>query len=333
MSPPEAATTFLTTVFAGAPAGTALVLSSPREHWRAHVVASDDPHTAARIALRLGADVFIGVGLQDAAAARARTGRGRTADVVALTAVTCDLDIAKADAKKRYLPTRAAARRFLTKLPIRPTVTIFTGGGYHSWWCFKEVLVFDTAAACTWAERLVWRWHGFLRLRLGSYALDSTHDLARVLRVPGTVNRKYKTLVVLEDAGGPRVDPGELEDVCINVPDVEHPSRLGALSLPFALDPDGEPPFRKFGSLCRSSPLFAQLWRREIAPKDRSQSGFDYRLATLAAAEGWTDDELVRLLIAHRRAAGKPPKHTSYYARTLAAARTAAEASRGRAAR
>lgn len=133
--------------------------------------------------------------------------------------------------------------------------------------------------------------------------------------------------VVLEDAGGPRIDPGELEDICINVPDVEHPSRAAASSLPFALDRDAQPPFGRFAALCRASPLFAQLWRREITPKDRSQSGFDFRLATLAARAGWTDNEIVGLLIAHRRAGGGRPKlRPDYYAQTLTQARAAAQA-------
>jgi hypothetical protein len=324
MTPAAAATTFFEIISLGAPVGTALVLSTPRDGWKPHAVAGDDAGTAARIALALGTDTFIAVGLQDAAAVRARTGRGRAADVVALTAVTCDLDIAKLGAKKRYLPDRAAAGRFLGQLPIRPTVIIFSGAGYHLWWCFKEVVVFDTAADRARAERLVWRWQGFLRLHLGGYALDSTHDLARVLRPPGTTNSKYGNLVVLDDAGGPRVDPSELDELCVGVPDVEPPRRAGTSSRVLVLDPAAQPPFGKFATLCRMSPLFSKLWRRESTPKDASQSGFDFRLATLAAAAGWTDSEIVGLLIAHRREAGRPPHHPAYYMRTITAARAAA---------
>jgi hypothetical protein len=324
------ATKFFEIIFSGAPVGTALVLSTPREGWRPHAVAGADAATAARRALGLGTDVFVGVGLQDAAAARARTGRGRAADVVALTAVACDLDIAKVGAQKCYLPDRAAAGRFLTQLPIRPTVTIFTGGGYHAWWCFKEALLFDTAADRARAERLVWRWQGLLRRYLGDYALDPTHDLARVLRPPATRNSKYGNLVILEDAGGPRVDPSELEDLCVEVPDVGRPIRSGTSSLDSALDPNAEPPFGRFATLCRTSLLFAKLWHRELAPRDSSQSGYDFRLATLAAAAGWTDSEIVGLLIAHRRAGGGRPKlRVAYYTDTITKAREAAAGSTG----
>jgi hypothetical protein len=95
-------------------------------------------------------------------------------------------------------------------------------------------------------------------------------------------------------------------------------------NLPLTVDPDAQPPFGKFGSLYRKVPLFARLWRREITPKG-SQSGYNLCLATLAAAEDWTDSEIVGLLIAHRRAGGGRPKlRPDYYARTLAHARAAA---------
>ena len=157
--------------------------------------------------------------------------------------------------------------------------------------------------------------------QLGGYALDATHDLARVLRVPGTVHTKYGTRVVLEDASGPRVDPSELEDVCAHLPDVT-PVRDEVEVHVGAVDPAAEPPAGRLQMLCATSPLFAQLWRRVLAPKDRSQSGYDFRLATLAAEAGWSDDELMALLIAHGRAGGRLPKRAAYYAHTIGRVRS-----------
>jgi hypothetical protein len=315
-----AATTFFETVYATAPEDTAVRVMRPPA-WRPEVIAARDGRTAAQVALDLSPDVYVGCGLY-AAAEPAPTRRGTANDVVVLTALWCDLDIEKPGTKKRYVPDRPSASRFIAALPIRPTVIIWTGGGFHLWWCLREPLVLDTSVDRAQAERLVRRWQAYLRQRLDGYALDATHDLARVLRVPGTINSKYKTPVVLEDAGGPRVDPSELEDLCIGVPGVERTMRSGTSSLSVTLDPDAEPPFGKFAALCRTSPIFGRLWRRELAPIDNSQSGFDCRLATLAAGAGWTDSEIVGLLIAHRRAGGGPPKlRPDYYARTLARAR------------
>src|SRR5262249_33432847 len=152
------------------------------------------PESAVRHAVRLsrlGADVFIHCALMQPTRIATRPGRGRAEDAAAVPAVWCDLDLAKPDGWRRYLPTRADAGCVFAQLPIRPTLTVWSGGGYHLWWVLKEPLVLDSAETRTAAERLVRRWQAYLRQHVAPYALDATHDLARVLRVPGTLNTKY----------------------------------------------------------------------------------------------------------------------------------------------
>jgi hypothetical protein len=324
----ESALAFFGTIFAAAPADTAIVVTTPREGWRPHAVAGNDPLAASRVALGLGTDVFVGVGLQDpAAAAATRKGRGRIEDVVALTATGLDLDLAKTKSPKRYLPDRAIALEFLETLPIRPTVRVWSGAGFQPWWAFREPIMIWGADERAAAQRLVRRFHAYIRQRLNGYDLDATADLARVLRVAGSTNSKYGTPVILEDASGPHVDPAELEELCIAVPDLEATPVAAMAGLPGSLDPAAVPPAARFAALCRSSPLFARVWRREVSPKDRSQSGFDFRLATLAAWAGWEDTDIVSLLIAHRRLGGGPQKlRVDYFTRTIARARVAAAA-------
>jgi|SRR5262245_6150267 len=313
-----AAKAFFTTIFATAPEHAQLRLMTPRAWSQPVAIPARDATGAAKLALALSPDTYSACALYRPM--RATIGsRGRATDVIGLTAVWADLDAAKLSSPKRYLPDRAAARCFLATLPIRPTVQVWSGGGYHPWWVLKEALAIETDADRARAERLVRRWQQYLRLHLGGYALDSTFDLSRVLRVPGTSNTKYNTLVTLEDVAGPRVDPAELEDLCVGVPDVPPVSQ--ATSVLCTLDPQAAPPADKFDALYQCSQLFAQLWRRELAPRDSSQSGFDFRLATLAASADWTDQEIVALLIAHRRDAGRTPAPARYYARTIGRAR------------
>jgi hypothetical protein len=321
--PLNAARTFFTTIFATAPADSAIVLTTPPS-WRVYAIAPDDVDAAVRRACRLsrfGADVYVHVGVQAAAAVGTRPGRGRAADIVALLAVWADLDLEKPGARRRYLPNRGAALRVLRQLPIRPTVIVWSGRGFHWWWCFREALVLDSAEVRAAAERLVRRWQAYVRQCLGGYALDATHDLARVLRVPGTMHTKHATPVVLEDASGPHVDPSELEDVCVLVPDVV-PSRPAGPVHVADVDPTAEPPPAPLAALCTDAPEFARLWRRELAPKDASQSGYDFRLAMFAAEAGWSDPDIVALLVAHGRAGGRLPKSARYYAHTVTHART-----------
>jgi hypothetical protein len=319
----NAARTFFTTIFTTAPAHAAVVLTTP-PRWRVYGVAPDDPEAAVRRAFRLsrlGADVYVHVGLQAADAVGRRRGRGGAEDVVALPAVWADVDVEKPGARRSYLPSRDAARHLLTTLPIPPTVRVWSGGGFHPWWVLQEALVIDSAAARAHAERLVRRWQAYLRSQLDGYALDATHDLARVLRVPGTLNTKYGTPVVLEDASGPRVDFHDLEDCCAHLPDVVVVKHQVAIDVA-VVDPAASPPAAGLARLCATSRLFAQLWRREWAPRDHSQSGYDFRLATLAAEAGWADADIVALLIAHARTSARSPKSAAYYTRTLARARS-----------
>jgi hypothetical protein len=122
-------------------------------------------------------------------------GRGTAADVAYLAALWADLDVAgpghspAADALP-LPPTRAAAIDAVATLPP-PSVFVDSGGGLQAWWLFAEPLAIDDSnraevaeVAAGWGRALVAAgaakgWH-----------VDDVSDLARILRPPGTVNRK-----------------------------------------------------------------------------------------------------------------------------------------------
>lgn len=122
-------------------------------------------------------------------------GRGTAADVAYLAALWADLDVAgpghspAADALP-LPPTRAAAIDAVATLPP-PSVFVDSGGGLQAWWLLAEPLAIDDSnraevaeVAAGWGRALVAAgaakgWH-----------VDDVSDLARILRPPGTVNRK-----------------------------------------------------------------------------------------------------------------------------------------------
>lgn len=71
-------------------------------------------------------------------------------------------------------------------LPVRPSVIVASGGGYQCYWLLAETFSFagDAAHVRRWAETIQDRWVSF------AGADDSAKDLARVLRLPGSKNRK-----------------------------------------------------------------------------------------------------------------------------------------------
>lgn len=88
---------------------------------------------------------------------------------------------------------------------------------------------------------------------------------------------------------------------------------------------NAEPPFSKFDALCEAEPKFKRSWnhaRRDL--QDQSASAYDMALANIAVQAGWTDQEIVNLLIAHRRKYFEDLKlRDSYYAVTIRRAREA----------
>jgi Primase C terminal 1 (PriCT-1) len=138
-----------------------------------------DPKVAARNAIMLGRreEVYVG-------AAPRRGEDGTKAGVSRLLAIWADLD-----AKGGH--TRESRTEQLMKLLLQPSIMVWTGGGWHSY-----VLLEKPAEGPQELQRaeLIMR-----RLAAG-LASDPVHDRSRILRVPGTYNRKYgePRLVLLE---------------------------------------------------------------------------------------------------------------------------------------
>ena len=89
-----------------------------------------------------------------------------------------DMDAAQSIVAESGLPT--------------PTYWIHSGGGLYPWWLLDNPITIENAAYLARTQALSARWHELLRdtaERLGM-SYGPVGDLARVLRIPGTVNRK-----------------------------------------------------------------------------------------------------------------------------------------------
>ena len=90
------------------------------------------------------------------------------------------------------------------------------------------------------------------------------------------------------------------------------------------IDLDASPPLEKFMALATNNPKFKKTWDHSRTDlKDQSMSGYDLALVTLAAYAGWTDEELISLIVAHRRKNGdlKKAGRPDYIQRQLQVAR------------
>lgn len=105
--------------------------------------------------------------------------RAGNADIAAINCLYAEFDF----------PTRSALDAFLAKLltfGVKATCVVSSGGGWHVYIWLTTPFVLDTPAKQQRAADLQW---AFAQFAGGD---TSVNDLARVLRIPGTVNHKAK---------------------------------------------------------------------------------------------------------------------------------------------
>jgi hypothetical protein len=233
--------------------------------------------------------------------------RGYATTAAVMPGLWLDLDIAGEGHEKKGLPrTQVDADRILAALPFDPTWVVGTGGGTHIYWLFREPWVLESPEELDRAAALI---RGWQTLAIDSaadmgFAVDSTHDLCRVLRPVGTRNSKYGTPVVFRQTGDNRYNPSDFEGWTASVAPVRPPTHSKPEDLG-ELHAEVQPPPEKLMAMLNLAPQFAATWRRE-RKEFPSQSEYDMSLASMAARAGWQDHEIVALVVSHRRDGGEP---------------------------
>ena len=141
------------------------------------------------------------------------------------------------------------------------------------------------------------------------------------LRTPGTFNHKgVKIQTKLLELNDVRYEPSDFEQWLLSDSSYDNgeiPNIFTGSS--FSLTANAEPPSEKLAQLSEIDPLFLRSWKHEREDlQDQSASGYDLSLATRALLAGWAGQEIVNLLIAHRRKHHADLKlRQDYYERTL----------------
>jgi len=287
------------------------------------------------------ADVYVGMGLCSASDAN-DAGAVRRARAINISGIAClwaDIDFSnevKGGKAAMYPPDTAGAHKILAELPQYSAV-VHSGHGLQVFWILHEPWIFDNETERASASALSRRWGVGLRGVAESFGwtLDSVHDLTRVMRVPGTFNCKRDERKEVKLLGGPeslvgspRYAPEDFSE-WLDVRGVESATALqsdgvGVVATgSFVIDPGAVPPFVKFTALCAADGLFMQSFHRQRTDlSDQSPSGYDFSLASFAARDGWSDQEIVDLLVAARSQAGEKSKlREDYFVKTLSKVR------------
>ena len=150
---------------------------------------------AATVALELSRrrrDVYFGVGLRREILPDQK--RGGTKDVLVLPGVWIDFDIKSEEAHKKDAlpPDLDSAVDLVNSFPHPPSLMVHSGHGLHAYWLFKEPWVLESPKEREVAQSFLRDFQAaFIHLALErGWEIDNTSDLARVLRVPGTLNYK-----------------------------------------------------------------------------------------------------------------------------------------------
>ena len=121
-------------------------------------------------------DIYFGV--HPSRVSKEPTQRTTIEDIQAVNALYADIDA------KDY-GSKTAAAEHIKQLDHKPSVIVDSGGGYHCYWLFEKPFVLDSLLKEEIAKSLQERWVTYVG---GDKAV---HDLARILRLPGTLNYKY----------------------------------------------------------------------------------------------------------------------------------------------
>ena len=317
---------FLTALWGETPRAPVLVWTLPdrRSHWLASPQEADQDWGER--------DVYTSVSLPHPDAKTPATRRVSAAEAHAIPGLWADVDYTDDAHTKPGLPAQADALRVLMQDVETPTILVSSGHGYQPWWMFDEPWILDTDEDRAQAQMLVRWWQTRLAAALDA-AMDSTHDLARVLRVPGTLNRKGEPVPVTAEVTGARRTRDLWVQEATNARvsdsgDVQGSFTLGTRTPAYTiangliLTADREPVSERRDILREAFPEVDVVLDEKRTKGDRSPSGYDMSTANYAVQAGFSDQEIVDLCIYRRVRHGHDPKlRLAYWQRTLAAAR------------
>jgi hypothetical protein len=187
-------------------------------------------------------NTYIGVGLRHPASQCSAYKRGDSAEVYALPGLWIECDHAQGAHAAKNLPTPFQLSGFLQSLPFTFSLLIDSTGGYHGYLLFKELWVLETPEERATAQLLLRRFQRTIQLFAAEkgWHIDTTADLARVLRPAGTFNHKsgHPLPVTIVDEQAIRYNPSDLLDApwLVEIEDTYTPPSGGGSFPPSQLD-------------------------------------------------------------------------------------------------
>jgi hypothetical protein len=332
----EEAERFLGALFAGLPGDEGLfsygwTLKDKVSHWFP-TADGHGPMAERLVSLSDDSDVYVGASLaHEPLGPKSRVRNESSAGIFGLWA---DIDIQDPDVHKKFTlpPSEEAAFELLDSTGVRPSIVVNSGHGLQAWWLLKEAWLFDDEDERRHAAAFSEQWNTTLRVKAAEHGwvVDSTFDLSRVMRLPGTRNLKGEPVpVLLHSLEEIRYDVDEIEEFFVSE---ERLKELGIKATrtyvvgDLTLDPDAQPPSDKLLASFEIDDRLRLTWqedRKDLDKVDGSPSQYDLSMISQLVSAGWSDQEIVDTCIARRRNRGHDLKlRPDYWKRSLAKARS-----------
>jgi putative DNA primase/helicase len=266
--------------------------------------------------------------------------RCRNDQAAAIAGVWADIDVnGGPEDKTGAAPDMASAMELSSSL-LEPTVLVNSGYGLQAWWCFERPWVFggkpfgdsptrsEVEGDRARAALIVAQFQKLLREQAGErgYTIDATHDLARLLRLPGTFNCKGGdkapvTMVACDPQL--RYAVAHIKALCAKAGTVDLVAEPDEPDLPVidigAVREMGQV---QLDALLNNSREFKATWLHARGG-NWSLSEYDLALCSLGVGAELNDQQLAGLIALHRKLWGSPEKgkRRDYVRRTIAKAR------------
>ena len=133
-------------------------------------------------------------------------------------ALWVDVDVADDVHAAEGLPTdRAEAEQIIEAFPLAPTAIVDSGHGLQAWWILTE------AAEASEVAKVLPRWNATWQSLAAPHHIDNVFDLPRIMRLPGTLNRKAEpaAVEVIEADWSQLYDLSELDELLEDPPEPE----------------------------------------------------------------------------------------------------------------
>ncbi len=203
--------------------------------------------------------------------------KGAEKDIIALPCLHVDIDL-KADAHKaKGLPEDAeTALDALNSVGLpEPTVIVSSGYGLHVYWLFESPVRMDTEEQQQQkqqAKKLLVEWQQAFRnvWKAKGWKLDVTHNLDRLLRIPGTYNHKRggKRLVKpFGGASGQKYTPEALREALESLPVPQEVTEIDFDNLPVPSTPQ----MTRMDTGARAAPVISDEWSLDLSDSDLLQ--------------------------------------------------------------